>query len=48
MEPFVFDKNYDNVEQLRPYFDDFMAIYDTIEGVKYNDIFKGRIPGKIS
>ena len=45
MEPFVFDNNYDNVEQVRPYFDDFMAIYDTIEGVKHSDIFKGRIPG---
>lgn len=45
MEPFVFDNNYDNVEQVRPYFDDFMAIYDTIrrwrvvcEGGKYDTL----------
>lgn len=45
--PFVFDKNYDNHEQVRPYMDDFNRVYDElVESGRYpyNDSFRGRIP----
>ena len=44
---FVWDKDYKNLDQVRPYFADFMAIYNAITGTKYNDLFKGKIPGLI-
>lgn len=45
--PFVFDRNYDNHEQVRPYMDDFNRVHDEIVAsgrYAYNDSFKGRIP----
>lgn len=45
--PFVFDKNYGNHEQVRPYMDEFNRVYDEIVATgryTYNDSFKGRIP----
>ena len=45
--PFVFDRNYDNYEQVRPYFDDYCTVRAEIEAAgkyTYNDSFKGRIP----
>jgi len=41
--PFVWDKDYNNTEQLRPYLADFMALKDS--GLFYNADFKGKIPG---
>lgn len=45
--PFVFDRDYNNHEQVRPYMDDFNRVYDEIVAsgrYTYNDSFKGRIP----
>lgn len=45
--PFVFDKDYRNDEQVRPYMADFLRVHDEIEAAgqyPYNDSFKGRIP----
>lgn len=41
--PFVWDRNYDNTEQVRPYLADFMVLKNA--GFFYNDDFKGKIPG---
>ena len=46
--PFVFDKNYKNNEQVRPYFEDYSRVraeLDAANQYPYNDLFKGRIPG---
>jgi hypothetical protein len=45
---FVFDKNYRNDEQVRPYMEAFLAVYPEVEaagnGTAYNDSFRGLIP----
>src|SRR3954469_24020651 len=45
---FVFDKNYRNDEQVRPYMEAFLAVYTEVEaagnGTAYNDSFRGLIP----
>lgn len=46
---FVWDENYDT-EQVRPYFEDYMAVRDEMiangeRGYYLNDSFRGRIPG---
>ncbi len=46
-EPFVWDNDYDNYEQVRPYFAEYQQVRDELtEAGKYpyNDSFKGRIP----
>lgn len=45
VSPFVWDRDYKNTEQVRPYMADFLTIYRDIEGTKYNALFKGQIPG---
>lgn len=48
MSTFEWDKNYDNHEQVRPYYQDYLAVRAELEAVgnyPYNDSFKGRIPG---
>jgi hypothetical protein len=42
-ELFIWDKNYDNKEQVRPYLAEYTALRDA--GTFYNDDFKGKIPG---
>lgn len=45
---FRFDRDYDNHEQVRSYFDDYMSVYRELESAgqyPYNDRFRGRIPG---
>lgn len=46
--PFVFDKNYDNYEQVRPYMDEFNRVHDELldpkRGFVYNDDFVGKLP----
>lgn len=45
---FVFDKDYKNHEQVRPFMADFLAVFAELEAAgkyPYNDSFKGRIPG---
>ena len=45
--PFVWDNNYRNDEQVRPYMDDFLRVYAELDrgrGFVYNDDFRGRIP----
>lgn len=47
-DTFVWDKNYKNTEQMRPYLADFLAIKKELTDAgkyPYNDSFKGRIPG---
>ena len=47
VEPFVFNKDYRNVEQVRPFFAEYSAVRAEIDGAgdySYNDSFKGRIP----
>lgn len=41
--PFVFDRDYKNTEQVRPYLADFSALKNA--GLFYNDSFKGKIAG---
>lgn len=44
--PFTFDRNYDNTEQVRPYYADYAAVraeMDAAGRYPYNDDFKGRI-----
>jgi hypothetical protein len=41
--PFVFDRDYENTEQVRPYLNDFMVLKNA--GTFYNSDFKGKIPG---
>lgn len=45
--PFVFDRNYGNYEQVRPYMADFLRVYEDVRrgSLAYNDDFIGRIPG---
>ncbi|WP_156251010.1 hypothetical protein [Pseudactinotalea terrae] len=46
--PFRFDRDYKNVEQVRPYMDAFLARYDELAQAgqyPYNDSFRGHIPG---
>lgn len=46
--PFVFNNNLRDVEQVRPYFDAYMAVFEELDAegkFPYNDEFKGRIPG---
>ena len=45
MNTFVWDKDYDNTEQVRPYLADFMALKN--DGTHYNADFEGKIPGLI-
>lgn len=48
VQTFIWDKSYDNVEQVRPYLADFIPLHDEFErahGTAYNSLFKGRIPG---
>lgn len=45
---FVWDKDYQNHEQVRPYFKDYLRVRAEIRAsgtYTYNDLFKGRIPG---
>lgn len=45
---FTFNRNYDDREQIAPFYDDFVRVYDEIEAsgrYTYNDLFKGRISG---
>ncbi len=45
--PFVFDRDYNNVEQVRPYFAAYSVIRARLDGagqVNYNDAFVGLIP----
>jgi|GEM_PF-6772841 len=47
-EPFVFDQDYDNHEQVRPYFAAYLRRLQALEiagKYPYNDSFKGHIPG---
>jgi len=47
-EPFVFDKDYDNHEQVRPYFaayTDRLRALESLGKYPYNESFKGHIPG---
>ena len=47
LKPFVFDQNYHNVEQVRPFFAEYSAVRAEIDGdgdYSYNDSFKGCIP----
>ena len=46
--PFVFDRDYKNTEQVRPYLADFLAVKRELTAAgkyPYNDSFKGKIPG---
>ena len=46
--PFTFDKNYDNNEQVRPFYAAYSTVRAELEAAgqyPYNDSFKGRIPG---
>lgn len=48
VELFIWDKSYDNHEQVRPYMADFLRVYAEVVtpgGIAYNDSFLGRIPG---
>ena len=43
----MFNRKYDDHQQVRPYMDEFNRVYDEIEAAgkyPYNDSFKGRIP----
>lgn len=45
---FVFDKNYNNLEQVAPFWDDYVKVFEevTADGAyPYDDSFLGRIPG---
>lgn len=42
-ELFIWDKNYRNLEQVRPYLAEYTAL--RAAGTFYNDDFKGKIPG---
>lgn len=45
---FVWDNDYHNTEQVRPYLDDFLVVHAELEAdgrYPYNDSFRGRIPG---
>lgn len=47
--PYVFDKDYNNHEQVRPYMEEFLRVYSELEqpgrGFVYDYDFRGRIPG---
>lgn len=46
-EPFVFDKDYRNNEQVRPFFAEYSAVRAELDAAgeyPYNDSFRGRIP----
>ncbi|MGW8431451.1 hypothetical protein ACWGJ9_10205 [Curtobacterium citreum] len=46
-KPFVFDKNYDNYEQVRPYFTDYENLRVELEDAgkyPYDASFKGKLP----
>lgn len=46
--PFVWDRDHNNYEQVRPYLPAYLAICNEIAaagGFPYNDSFRGRIPG---
>ena len=48
LPPFVWDNDYDNNEQVRPYYAGYKAVYDEMAArgaYPYNDEFKGKIPG---
>lgn len=45
---FVWDKNYDNHDQVEPFYADYLKVYEELTAAgqyPYNDSFKGRIPG---
>lgn len=45
--PFVFDRDYGNYEQVRPYFAEYCAVLAELENAgqyPYNNSFKGRVP----
>lgn len=46
--PWTFNKDYNDTEQVRPFFADFLSVYHDIKdrwAYPYNSSFKGRIPG---
>lgn len=48
MTVYVFDRNYRDTEQVRPFLADFLAVHAEIIAAgayPYNDSFRGRIPG---
>lgn len=42
---FKFNKNYHDLEQVKPYFEEFKKLHDSIEGTAYNSLFEGKIKG---
>lgn len=47
-ESFSFNKDYNDHEQVRPYFDAYTKVYDELQAAgqyPYDSLFKGRIPG---
>lgn len=42
---FTFNDNYDDLDQVKPFYAQFKKIKDTIEGIAYNSLFTGKIPG---
>jgi len=42
---FKFDGNYDNLEQVQPFYQEFMVIHNSIDGVATNRLFRGKIAG---
>lgn len=42
---YKFDGNYENLDQVKEFYDEFKKIKDSIEGVAYNSLFEGKIAG---
>lgn len=42
---YQFDGNYDNLEQVKPFYSEFKKVKDSIDGRAYNSLFKGKIAG---
>ena len=42
---YKFDDNYNNLEQVKPFYQEFKKLFDEIDGTKYNSMFEGKIAG---
>ncbi len=42
---FLFNNKYSDLEQVRPYYQDFLEVFNKIEGTRYNSLFEGKIKG---
>ena len=40
---YKFNDNYNDLEQVKPYYQEFKKLFDEIEGTKYNSMFEGKI-----